>query len=164
MYCSSLSQNHTSLNDRNIRFPVYSPDTSNSFKKRFYLTEQKLPMTLLKTLIIDDEWLIRFELKRMLKHYPNIQVIGEADSSAEATRLFEQFKPDLLFVDIQLPGGPCFEFLDRVNGQCKLVIITAFDHYLREVKKYKAIDYLMKPISKEKLAKVIQKLLNGECL
>lgn len=112
----------------------------------------------IKTLIIDDEWLIRSELKTMLVQYPNIDVIGEAANVNEAVKLCTNLKPDLVFLDIHIPGGSGFDFLNRVNGDFKLVFITAFDQFLNEAMKYQAIDYLMKPISKEKLSIVIQKL------
>ena len=115
-------------------------------------------MNQIKTLIIDDEWLIRSELKTMLVRYPNIDVIGEAANVMEAVKLYEALKPDLVFLDIQLPGGSGFDFLSRVNGDFKLVFITAFDNYRKEAKKYRAVDYLMKPINKDKLLKAIQKL------
>jgi len=115
-------------------------------------------MNRLRTLIIDDEWLIRSELKTMLDQYPNIDVIGEAANLNEAVKLCEALKPDLVFLDIHIPGGSGFDFLSRVNGDFKLVFITAFDQYLDEAKKYRAIDYLMKPISKDKLSRVIRKL------
>lgn len=115
-------------------------------------------MNRIKTLIIDDEWLIRSELKTMLVQYPNIDVIGEAANVMEAVNLCEAMKPDLVFLDIQLPGGSGFDFLARVNGSFKLVFITAFDQFLNEAKQYRAIDYLMKPISKDKLSRVIRKL------
>jgi two-component system LytT family response regulator len=115
-------------------------------------------MNRIKTLIIDDEWLIRSELKTMLIQYPNIDVIGEAANLNEAVKLCESLKPDLIFLDIHIPGGSGFDFLSRVNGNFKLVFITAFDQFLNEAKKYRAIDYLMKPISKDKLSRVIRKL------
>ena len=115
-------------------------------------------MNQIKTLIIDDEWLIRSELKTMLVEHPNIDVIGEASNVAEGIKLYNELKPDLIFLDIHLPGRSGFDFLSKVDNNFKLVFITAFDHYLNEAKKYKAIDYLMKPISKKKLSKVIQKL------
>jgi two-component system LytT family response regulator len=115
-------------------------------------------MNRIKTLIIDDEWLIRSELKTMLVRYPNIDVIGEAANVMEAIKLYEALKPDLVFLDIQLPGGSGFDFLNRVDGSFKLVFITAFDQFLNEAKQYRAIDYLMKPISKDKLSRVIRKL------
>lgn len=115
-------------------------------------------MKRIKTLIIDDEWLIRIELKRMLMHYPNINVVGEATNMIEALKVFHELQPDLIFLDIQLPGGTGFDFLNRINGNFKVVFITAFNQLHEEAKKYQAMDCLMKPISKTKLAKVIQKL------
>ena len=115
-------------------------------------------MNRIKTLIIDDEWLIRSELKTMLSQYPNIDVIGEAANVNEAVKLCSNLKPDLVFLDIHIPGGSGFDFLSQISGDFKLVFITAFYQYLDEAKKYQAIDYLMKPISKDKLLKVIQKL------
>ena len=115
-------------------------------------------MNPIKTLIIDDEWLIRTELKDMLMQYPNINVIGEAANITDAIKLHNDLKPDLVFLDIQLPGGSGFDFLVRVNGSFKLVFITAFDQNLIEVKNHRVIDYLMTPINKKKLSKIIQKL------
>ena len=115
-------------------------------------------MDRMKTLIIDDEWLIRSELKTMLVQYPNIDVVGEAANVMDAIKLCELLKPDLVFLDIHMPGGSGFDFLSRVNGNFKLVFITAFDQFLSDAKKYRAIDYLMKPISKDKLSMVIKKL------
>lgn len=94
----------------------------------------------------------------MLIQYPKINVIGEAANLNEAVKLCEALKPDLIFLDIHIPGGSGFDFLSRVNGDFKAVFITAFDHYRNEAKKYRAIDYLMKPISKDKLSRVIRKL------
>lgn len=122
------------------------------------MLDGKLFMNRIKTLIIDDEWLIRSELKTMLIQYPNIDVIGEAANLNEAIKLCTDLKPDLVFLDIHLPGGSGFDFLNRMNGDFKLVFITAFDQYLDEAKKYQAIDYLMKPISKAKLSRVIRML------
>ena len=115
-------------------------------------------MNRIKTLIIDDEWLIRSELKTMLIQYPNIDVIGEAANVNEAVKLCTELKPDLVFLDIHIPGGSGFDFLNQVNCNFKLVFITAFDHYLDETKKYRSIDYLMKPINKDKLLRVIRAL------
>lgn len=113
----------------------------------------------IKALIIDDEWLVRSELKKLLNQYPKIEVVGEAGDINDAVQLFNEVKPDLVFLDIQLPGGSGFDFLSRINSDfSKVVFITAFDQYLKMAKEYKAIDYLMKPINRDKLSKVIQKI------
>jgi len=112
-------------------------------------------MTPLKTIIVDDEWLIRSELKYMLNQYSKINVVGEAASLAEAIQLIQETIPDVVFLDIQMPGGSGFDLLEQVDVRFKIVFITAFDHYMKEARKLKAEAYLMKPISMERLSKVI---------
>ncbi len=115
-------------------------------------------MNRIKILIIDDEWLIRLELKNMLAQYAKIGVIDEAANISEAIALYAEKKHDVIFLDIQMPGGSGFDFLEKINGKYKLVFITGFDQYLAKAKKFSAIGYLMKPINKDQLSKVIKKL------
>lgn len=117
-------------------------------------------MKTFKTLIVDDEWLIRLELKRLLSDFPNINVVGEAANLTEATLAFHEKKPDLIFLDIQMPGGSGFDFLEQIKGDVKIIFVTAFTHHMPRAKKFKAVDYLLKPISKERLARAIQELIN----
>lgn len=118
-------------------------------------------MKTFKTLIVDDEWLIRLELKRLLSEYPNIIVVGEAANLTEATRAVDEKKPDLIFLDIQMPGGSGFDFLEQVQGDFKIIFVTAFTHHMQSARKYRAADYLLKPISKERLARALQELVNS---
>ncbi|MCG3155966.1 MAG: Transcriptional regulatory protein BtsR [bacterium] len=118
-------------------------------------------MKTFKTLIVDDEWLIRLELKRLLSEYPNIIVVGEAANLTEATRAVDEQKPDLIFLDIQMPGGSGFDFLEQVQGDFKIIFVTAFTHHRQNAGKYRAVDYLLKPISKERLARALQELMNS---
>ncbi|MBN1546001.1 MAG: response regulator [Syntrophaceae bacterium] len=115
---------------------------------------------LLKTMIIDDEWLIRSELKNMLQGYPQIEIVGEAVNLTDAVRLYNKLKPELIFLDIHLPGGSGFDFLDRVQGGFHLIFLTAFDQYLENAMRYKPVDYLLKPINREKLARALDKIRN----
>lgn len=114
-----------------------------------------------RTLIIDDEWLIRLELRRMLKPYSYINVIGEAANLKEAEEAVRELQPDLIFLDIQMPGGSGFDFLEHVKGDFKTVFVTAFTQHIMKAKKYQAVDYLLKPISKERLARTMQKLASS---
>lgn len=118
-------------------------------------------MKTFKTLIVDDEWLIRLELKRLLSEYPNLIVVGEAANLTEATRAVDEQKPDLIFLDIQMPGGSGFDFLEQVQGDFKIIFVTAFTHHRQNAGKYRAVDYLLKPISKERLARALQELMNS---
>jgi two-component system, LytTR family, response regulator len=115
----------------------------------------------LRTLIIDDEWLIRLELRRMLGQYAEINVVGEATNLNEAVQAVKELKPDLVFLDIQMPGGSGFDFLEQVEVNFKIIFVTAFTQHFARAKKYKAIDYLLKPISQDRLARAIQELSNS---
>ena len=115
-------------------------------------------MKTFKTLIIDDEWLIRLELRRMLSQYPNVSVVGEAANLREAFVAVQEKKPDLIFLDIEMPGGSGFDFLEQAEGAFKTIIVTAFPQYLSRARKFNAIDYLLKPISQERLSKAILNL------
>jgi two-component system, LytTR family, response regulator len=112
-----------------------------------------------KILIVDDEWLIRSELRDLLTQYHNIRVVGEAGSVDDAERLIDDIKPDVVFLDIQMPGKSGFELLDRRGRTFQVVFISAFNQYMEAAQKYNPVDYLLKPISKPQLAQVIQKLL-----
>ncbi len=111
-----------------------------------------------RALIVDDEWLIRSELKSMLRHYPDIHVVGEAANLTEALHAAEAAQPDLIFLDIQMPGGTGFEVLEQIANACKIIFVTAFPQHFARAKEYKAVDYLLKPISKERLESAIRKL------
>ncbi len=109
-----------------------------------------------KVLIIEDEWLIRTELRNMLQQYSFIEEIAEAGSMHEAIQKTEAFAPDVIFLDIQLPDGTGFDFLQRFHTTSEVVFITAFDQYQERAKNYKPLAYLMKPIHNSKLRKVMQ--------
>ncbi len=115
----------------------------------------------LRTLIIDDEWLIRLELRRMLSQYPNINVVGEAANLSEAVQAVTELQPDLVFLDIQMPGGSGFDFLEQVEVNFKIIFVTAYTQHFARAKNYKAIDYLLKPIRQDRLARAMQELANS---
>lgn len=116
----------------------------------------------LRTLIIDDEWLIRLELKRMLQSMKNIRVVGEASTVSEAAQLAENQHPDLVFLDLQLGDGTGIDFLSQAQAKFSLIFITAFECNLPKETKQRALACLTKPINKEKLFAVLQTLLKGE--
>ncbi len=115
-------------------------------------------MKMFRTLIIDDEWLIRSELKSMLQSYSDIHVVGEAANLAEAVQAARSLQPDLIFLDVQMPGGSGFDFLEQVGSAGKIIFVTAFPQYWARAQEYRAVDYLLKPISKERLENAIRKL------
>jgi two-component system LytT family response regulator len=115
-------------------------------------------MSPIRALIVDDKWLVRSELRYMLKPYVNIEIIGEAENGREATQLIQDEKPDVIFLDIHLPDDSGFDLVERLKPDCKIVFISAYNKFLTEAKKYRPIEFLLKPINAKKLSKTIEKL------
>ncbi|MCR9066427.1 MAG: response regulator [Cytophagales bacterium] len=113
----------------------------------------------MRTLIVDDERLARNELKRLLEEFPRIDIIGEAANAEEAIPMIEEMKPDLLFLDIQMPGKNGFELLEALEDTVPEVIFTtAYDEYALKAFEFNALDYIMKPIDSARLAEAIQRI------
>lgn len=119
-------------------------------------------MNPLRTLIVDDEWLVRSELRMMLAEYPELVVVGEAANVAQAVPLIHETGPDAIFLDIQMPGESGFDLLEQIEVAAKIIFITAYDKYALRAFEVNALDYLLKPISKERLAKALKKLMTDE--
>jgi two-component system, LytTR family, response regulator len=115
----------------------------------------------MKALIIEDERLARNELRRMLKPFPEIEIIGEAESVDEAVSAVERLHPDLLFLDVQIPGGDGFEVLERPDSVPRVIFATAYDKYALKAFEVSALDYLLKPIVPERLASAIARITSG---
>ena len=116
-------------------------------------------MKRLKALIIDDVRLIRTELKMILRDYQEIEVIGEAGNVNDTLKLIREQKPDVLFLDIHLPGPSGFDLLDIIDVDLKIIFISSYFHkYSTKAKKYNPVGFLSKPISKEKLSEAIKKI------
>jgi two-component system, LytTR family, response regulator len=120
---------------------------------------------MIKALIIDDERLARNELKRLLEAFPRIQVIAEAANADEAIQLIDLHHPDLLFLDIQMPGKTGFDLLTALEtGVPEVIFTTAYDEYAIKAFEYNALDYLLKPIEPQRLAEAIRKVEEHELL
>ncbi|HOZ22391.1 MAG TPA: LytTR family DNA-binding domain-containing protein [bacterium] len=109
-------------------------------------------------LIVDDEWLVREELKGLLADYPEIRVEGEAGSVRQAAGLIAQRSFDVIFLDIQMPGALGFELLEQAQVTARIIFITAYDQYAIKAFEVNALDYLLKPIQKERLGVAIGRL------
>jgi two-component system, LytTR family, response regulator len=113
----------------------------------------------MKTIIIDDERLARNELKRLLEEFPKINIVAEAANAAEALELIEEHSPELIFLDIQMPGKNGFELLESLEDKVPEVIFTtAYDEYALKAFEVNALDYLLKPIDQSRLAEAIAKV------
>ncbi|HEX8516958.1 MAG TPA: LytTR family DNA-binding domain-containing protein [Bacteroidia bacterium] len=116
----------------------------------------------MKALLIDDERLARQELKSLLVQYPEIQVVGEANNAETAIESIRQLKPDVIFLDIQMPGKNGFELLEEISGLPEVVFVTAYDEYAIRAFEVNALDYLLKPVQPSRLAETVKKILNKE--
>jgi two-component system, LytTR family, response regulator len=116
------------------------------------------PTTRLKAVIVDDERLARNKLRLMLAKHPEIQVVGEADSARLAREAIEALKPDVIFLDIQMPGETGFDLLASVSSSFKFVFVTAFDEYAIRAFEVNALDYLLKPVNPDRLARSVERL------
>jgi two-component system LytT family response regulator len=109
-------------------------------------------------LVIDDEPLARQRLKRLLKVHENILIIGEAGNGAEGLQQIQDLNPDLIFLDIEMPVYNGFEMLSRLTDPPKVIFTTAYDQYAVKAFEEESVDYLLKPIEHERLAKAVNKL------
>lgn len=110
------------------------------------------------TIIIDDEELARLRLKRLLADHGTISIIGEAANGAEGRSLIESLRPNLVFLDIEMPVLNGFEMLSLLSVPPKVIFTTAYDQYALKAFDEESVDYLLKPIEKERLAKAINRL------
>ena len=112
----------------------------------------------IKAIIIDDERLARNELKKMLQSHSEIEVIEEAANVDEGIEKIELLHPDLIFLDIQMPGKNGFELLAEVEKAPRVIFTTAYDEYAIKAFEVNALDYLLKPIEPKRLGEALNKL------
>jgi two-component system LytT family response regulator len=115
----------------------------------------------MKALVVDDEPLARRELRRLLAAFPSVQVVGEAGNIDDARARIEELSPDVVFLDIQMPGGTGFDLLSQLDRVPRIVFTTAYDQYAVKAFDVNALDYLLKPIEPERLATALRKLEAG---
>lgn len=111
-------------------------------------------------IIVDDEPNNRENLQNLLvKHCPTIEILGQAASVAEATHLIKTTTPEVVFLDIEMPGGNGFSLLEKLHPIAfQVIFVTAFDSYALHAIKFSALDYILKPIDKEELTAAVKKL------
>ncbi len=115
-----------------------------------------------KAIIIDDERLARNELKKLLQEFPEVEVIGEAANAAEGIQKIEELMPDLIFLDIQMPGKTGFDMLTELERAPHVIFTTAYDEFALKAFEVNALDYLMKPVEPKRLADSLHKLQQAE--
>jgi len=115
-------------------------------------------MNSIKVLVIDDERLAREELKRHLQNHSAFELVGEAADADEAAALITDLQPDLLLLDIQMPGRSGFELLESLEWVPAVIFTTAFDAYAVKAFEINALDYLVKPIRDERFAMAVNRV------
>lgn len=119
---------------------------------------------MIKVLIIDDEPLACELIKEYLQSFKNLEVIGFCHDGFSGLKTIQDQKPDLLFLDVQMPKINGFEMLELIEEPPALIFSTAFDQYALEAFEANAVDYLLKPYSKERFEKAVSKFLNSKSL
>lgn len=112
----------------------------------------------MRTLVIDDERLARKEMIAMLQKYPHIEVVGECANADEALQAIESENPDLIFLDIQMPGKTGFDLLEDLDHVPHVIFVTAYDEYALKAFEVNALDYLLKPVEESRLSEAISKV------
>ena len=116
-------------------------------------------MSDVKAVIADDEAPLRQFLRaRLAEVCPELIICGEAKNGKEALALIEQHRPHIAFLDIKMPGLTGMEVAERIAGACRVVFVTAYDEYAVEAFEKEAVDYLLKPVSSERLARTVKRL------
>ncbi len=113
----------------------------------------------LRTIIVEDEELARNLLKTFLKEVDNIEVITECENGFEGVKMINELKPDLVFLDIQMPKITGFEMLELLEHKPQIIFATAYDQYALKAFEYNAADYLLKPYSKARLKEAVEKVV-----
>jgi DNA-binding LytR/AlgR family response regulator len=116
-------------------------------------------MAMVKAIIADDEEQLRIYLKSKLSGlWPELDICGEAENGLKALELIEKNRPEIAFLDINMPGLTGLEVAKNITSNCRVVFITAYDQYAIEAFENEAIDYLLKPVSDDRLAKTVKRL------
>jgi two-component system, LytTR family, response regulator len=116
----------------------------------------------MKAMIIDDEPPARRELRRLLTGFAWVELVGEAGNADQAAELIETLTPELLFLDIQMPGGSGFDLLTRLEDVPQVIFTTAYDEHAVRAFKVNALDYLLKPIEPARLAEALGRVKSAQ--
>jgi two-component system, LytTR family, response regulator len=126
-----------------------------SLKDASRMKDQNTPF---RALIVDDERLARTRLRTLLAAHPEITIAGEADSASTAVAEIDRLAPDLVFLDIQMPGASGFDVLEQTERSFAVVFVTAFDEHALRAFDINAVDYLLKPVTAARLAQSIDRV------
>ncbi|OQY71539.1 MAG: DNA-binding response regulator [Ignavibacteriales bacterium UTCHB2] len=114
----------------------------------------------IKTIIIDDESLARQITRNYLKNHPEVEIVAECSNGFDAIKKINELKPDIIFLDIQMPKLNGFEMLELLDDPPVIIFTTAYDHYAIKAFEVSAVDYLLKPFSEERFSSAFQKAVS----
>src|SRR5580704_12405965 len=127
--------------------------------------QNRVPAAIISAILVDDEKLASEELAYQLREFPDIEVIAAASNGLEALKLIEDLEPDLVFLDVQMPGldglGVIRKLRETDINLPYFVMVTAFDQYAVEAFRWEALDYLLKPLEKERLLMAVERARKG---
>ena len=112
----------------------------------------------LRTLVVDDEELARKVLRELLLPHPEIEVVAECKNGLEAVKAVSEHRPDLLFLDVQMPKLTGFDVLELIGPEIPVIFVTAYDEYAMKAFEVHAVDYLLKPVGKDRLAAALERV------
>src|SRR2546429_3796131 len=112
----------------------------------------------LRVLIVDDEELARFVVREFVETHPELEIAAECVNGFEAVKAVAQHKPALLFLDVQMPKLTGFDVLELIGSDVQVIFVTAYDEYAMKAFEVHAVDYLLKPVGKERLAASLQRV------
>lgn len=116
----------------------------------------------MKAIIVDDERLARQEIKNLLGPYKEIEIVAECSNAEAAQQAIREHKPDLMFLDIQMPGKNGFEMLEDIEQLPEVVFVTAYDDHAIRAFDVNALDYLLKPVQPERFSETMKKFISKE--
>ena len=111
---------------------------------------------MINAVIIDDERLARQELKRLLEVHSDVDIVSEFGDADEAIAYLKDNQPDLIFLDIQMPGKDGFQFLEALERVPNVIFVTAYDEYALKAFEVSAMDYLLKPVEENRLQEALR--------
>lgn len=117
-----------------------------------------------KVIVVDDELAGRKLIKEYLEDYKDLVLLGEANNGVDAVKIINEFKPDLVFLDIQMPGMTGFDVLKHLEELPQIIFSTAYDQYALKAFEVHAIDYLLKPYTKERFKNAIERLASNSAI
>ena len=115
-------------------------------------------MKRLRALVVDDEPLARKRLRELLADFKHVDVVGEAVDASSAVKAVDEMRPDLVFLDVEMPGGSGLDVLERIDHDPAVIFTTAYDRYAVAAFELQAVDYLLKPFGRDRLARALERM------